>query len=150
MGPHICSNSCSVILRGWLKNKNQSMAFPSFMVCREPTDLTHDGYFSLTSPINPGLSLKKRGRIQYSNLLSVTQPILHSVSYQFALHLDIEVENEDSVEGEPNMISTSHDPNFEQKYFTSYRLSQAERDPDLSREKTTFRVNTAAMESSET
>lgn len=40
--PQICCNSCSFILREWLKNKTQFMAFEVPMVWRKPTNHTDD------------------------------------------------------------------------------------------------------------
>ena len=142
--PHICCNSCSVILREWLKNKKRSMAFAVPMVWREPTNHIDDCYFCLTPPIKAGLSMKKRGTVKYPNLPSAIRPIPHSDSLPVPTppqHYELEVENEDSVEEEePNKPSTSHDPDFGIKDDTPHRLSQAElsdliRDLDLSKEK---------------
>jgi hypothetical protein len=57
--PHICCNSCSVILREWLKGKKRSMVFAVPMVWQEPTNHVDDCYFCLTLPIKAGLSMKK-------------------------------------------------------------------------------------------
>jgi len=120
------------------------MAFAVPMVWREPTNHTDNCYFCLTPPIKAGLSMKKRGTVQYPNLPSAIRPIPHSDSLPVPTppqNYELEVENEDSVEEEePNKPSTSHDPDFAEKDDKPHRLSQAElsdliRDLDLSKEK---------------
>lgn len=85
--PHICCNSCSVLLREWLKNKKRSMAFGVPMVWREPTNHIDDCYFCSTPPINAGLSMKKEEQfnIRISHLLFDLYHI--QTVYQFLLHL---------------------------------------------------------------
>ena len=51
---HVSCNSCSVIVREWMKVKNRSMAFTVPMVWREPTDHVDDCYFRLTLLIKAG------------------------------------------------------------------------------------------------
>lgn len=48
--PHICFNSCSVILPKLLKNIKQSIIFGVTMVWRESINYTNDFYFCLTTP----------------------------------------------------------------------------------------------------
>lgn len=143
--PHICCNSCSVILREWLKNKNRAMAFAVPMVWREPTNHTDDCYFCLTPPIKQGLSMKKRGTVKYPNLPSALRPVPHSDTLPVPSppqnYEILEEGDKDCVE-EATHPSTSYDPDFEVSDRSSdpHRISQAElsdliRDLGLSKEK---------------
>lgn len=69
---HICCNTCSVMLREWLKNKTHQW----FLQCS-----WFYGWLLLLrdSTLKKGVeSMKKRGTIQYSNLPSAIRPIPHS------------------------------------------------------------------------
>lgn len=78
--------------------------------------------------------------------------------YQLQLHYNIiryEVENVDSVEEEPNMLSTFHESDFEEKGDTPHQAKwnwgkSHLRPWHVKREGRTFRVKTTPMESSVT
>ena len=58
--PHICCNSCSANLCGWLNHKKRSMPFAVSMVWREPTNHVTDCYFCMVPPLQHGTSKKKK------------------------------------------------------------------------------------------
>ena len=97
-GPHICCNSCSVILREWLKSKKKFNGFCCTYALARAHKHADDCYFCLTPPIKAGLSMKKIGTEKYPNLTYAIRPIPHSDSLPVPtptqIH-ELELNNED-------------------------------------------------------
>lgn len=146
--PHICCNSCSVILRGWIRKNGRSMPFGIPMIWREPTNHVDNCYFCIVPPIKKGISRKKRLSMKYPNIPSAIRPVPHGDDLpvpnppeEYSLDSD---EDEDSTEATSYpypAASTSQDPDFapeslgEPHRLTQGELSDLIRDLDLPKDK---------------
>lgn len=142
--PHICCNSCSANLCGWLNHKKRSMPFAVPMVWREPTNHITDCYFCMVPPLEHGTSKKKKCKLSYPNIPSAILPVLHGDDLPIPEPPDsFEIEDDDEDEECSNTnVSSSSDPDFisdeactEPHRITQNELNDLVRDLDLSKGK---------------
>jgi hypothetical protein len=127
--PHICCNSCSANLCGWLHHKKRCMPFAVPMVWREPSNHITDCYFCMVPPLQHGTSKKKKCTVSYPNIPSAILPVPHGDGLPIPKPpASFEVHDDDEDEEESCETSGSSDEDFEPNEACSepHRISQNE------------------------